>query len=160
MVLISVKWLFMHFDSCHVYIFYIQLLQKRINIQINIWRNTFNKERVHVYRCGFLTSCILIDEVNNYTGVILSIACFDLNHAIFTCLDFWHRLSSIERYLPYFFLSYDVAVIQWLTLCHKNRMTTRYITLGYWRVTSWCCPWQRYVFYWNNVNIKGGKIPF
>ena len=34
------------------------------------------------------------------------------------------------------FLSYDVAVIQWLTSCHKNRMTTRYITLGYWRVTS------------------------
>ena len=33
-------------------------------------------------------------------------------------------------------LSYDVAVIQWLTSCHKNRMTTRYITLGYWRVTS------------------------
>ena len=34
--------------------------------------------------------------------------------------------------LTYFALSYDVAVIQWLTSCHKNRMTTRYITLGYW----------------------------
>ena len=33
-------------------------------------------------------------------------------------------------------LSYDVAVIQWLTSCHKNHMTTRYITLGYWCVTS------------------------
>ena len=33
-------------------------------------------------------------------------------------------------------LNKDVAVIQWLTSCHKNRMTTRYITLGYWRVTS------------------------
>ena len=30
------------------------------------------------------------------------------------------------------FLSYDVAVIQWITSCHKNRMTTRVITL--WRV--------------------------
>ena len=30
-------------------------------------------------------------------------------------------------------LSYDVAVIQWITSCHKNRMTTRYIALGYWR---------------------------
>ena len=29
--------------------------------------------------CGFLTSSILSDEVNNYTGVILRIACFDLN---------------------------------------------------------------------------------
>ena len=29
-------------------------------------------------------------------------------------------------------LSYDVAVIQWITSCHKNHMTTRVITL--WRV--------------------------
>ena len=28
-------------------------------------------------------------------------------------------------------LSHDVAVIQWITSCHKNRMTTRVITL--WR---------------------------
>ena len=28
-------------------------------------------------------------------------------------------------------LSYDIAVIQWIPLCHKNRMTTRIITL-------WC----------------------
>ena len=51
-------------------------------------------------------------------------------------------------------LSYDVAVIQWITSCHKNRMTTRYITLGYWRVTSWCRPWQRYVFYWNKYLLR------
>ena len=29
-------------------------------------------------------------------------------------------------------LSYDVAVIQWIMSCHKNRMTRRVITL--WRV--------------------------
>ena len=29
-------------------------------------------------------------------------------------------------------LSYDVAVIQWISSCHKNRMTTRVIAL--WRV--------------------------
>ena len=85
----------MHFDSCHVYIFYIQLFQERINIQIKILRNTFYKERVHVYMYRFLTSNILIDEVNNYIGVILRIACFDLNCPLFTCLDFRHRLSSI-----------------------------------------------------------------
>ena len=45
--------------------------------------------------CGFLTPGILIDEVNNYTGVILRTARFDLNCPLFTCLDFWHRLSSI-----------------------------------------------------------------
>ena len=32
-------------------------------------------------------------------------------------------------------------------------------TLGYWRVTSWCRSWQRYVFCWNIVNFKGDKIP-
>ena len=32
----------------------------------------------------------------------------------------------------YFLLSYDVAVIQWITSCHKNHMTARVITL--WRV--------------------------
>ena len=50
--------------------------------------------------CGFLTSSVLIDEVNNYTGVILRIACFDLNCPIFTWLDFWHRLSSILKDVP------------------------------------------------------------
>ena len=29
-------------------------------------------------------------------------------------------------------LSYDVAIIQWITSCHKNRLTARKITL--WRV--------------------------
>ena len=58
------------------------------------------------------------------------------------------------------YLSYDVTVIQRLMSCHKNCMTTHYITLGYWCVTSWCHPWQRYVYYWNNVNFKGDKIPF
>ena len=31
-----------------------------------------------------------------------------------------------------FQISYDVAVVQWITPCHKNRTTTRVITL--WRV--------------------------
>ena len=33
-------------------------------------------------------------------------------------------------------LSYDVAVIHWITSCHKNRMTTRVITLWCKYVTS------------------------
>ena len=32
--------------------------------------------------------------------------------------------------ISYSILSYDIAVIQWLTSCHKHPMTTRYITLG------------------------------
>ena len=35
-----------------------------------------------------------------------------------------------------FFLFYDVAVFQWITSCHKNRMTTRVITLLREYVTS------------------------
>ena len=39
-----------------------------------------------------------------------------------------HIISTVT----YTDLSHDVAVIQWITSCHKNRMTTRVITL--WRV--------------------------
>ena len=33
-------------------------------------------------------------------------------------------------------LSYDVALNQWITSCHKNHMTTRVITLWRERITS------------------------
>ena len=36
----------------------------------------------------------------------------------------------------YSYLSHDVAVIQWITSCHKNCMTTRVITLWREHVTS------------------------
>ena len=38
-------------------------------------------------------------------------------------------ISPVSRY---FRISYDVAVVQWITSCNKNRMPTRVITL--WRV--------------------------
>ena len=41
----------------------------------------------------------------------------------------FHRMNFSYTYIH---LSYDVAVIQWITSCHKNRMITRVITL--WRV--------------------------
>ena len=44
-------------------------------------------------------------------------------------------LAKILVYMAavlYKYLSYDVTVFQWITSCHKNRMTTRVITL--WRV--------------------------
>ena len=37
-----------------------------------------------------------------------------------------------QPYIADYLLSYDVAVIQWITSCYKNRMTTRVITL--WRI--------------------------
>ena len=40
--------------------------------------------------------------------------------------------KSLTSFKQNYVLSYDVAVIQWITSCHKNRMTTRLITL--WRV--------------------------
>ena len=36
----------------------------------------------------------------------------------------------------YFYLSYGIAVIQWIMSCHKNRMTTRVMTLRHEYVTS------------------------
>ena len=68
----------------------------------------------------------------NETILVASQHCKNVN---LTTFQFFTRLicasASVNNRL-----SYDVAVIQWLTSCHKNRMTTRYITLGYWRVTS------------------------
>ena len=40
------------------------------------------------------------------------------------------------KLIPEMFLSYDVAVIQWITSCYKNHMTARVITLGRVHVTS------------------------
>ena len=40
-------------------------------------------------------------------------------------------LHVIITFVKKRYLSYDVAVIQWITSCHKTRMTTRVITL--WR---------------------------
>ena len=57
------------------------------------------------------------------------------------CLSFYFRLHVLRAAecsngpSSYFTLSYEVAVTQWLTSCHKNRMTTRYLTLCYCRVT-------------------------
>ena len=38
--------------------------------------------------------------------------------------------TTIKSFV-YISLSYDVAVIQWITLCYRNRMNTGYVTL--WR---------------------------
>ena len=52
-------------------------------------------------------------------------------------------------------------VIQWITSCHKTRMTTRLITLRRVYLTSLTTfmSTMRYS-YWNNVHFKGDKIPF
>ena len=54
-----------------------------------------------------------------YMGLFISLTCFpdDVSNP---------GLSILALYI---FLSYDVAVFQWITSCHKNRMTTRVITL-------------------------------
>ena len=41
-----------------------------------------------------------------------------------------------DHCLSVYFLSHGVAVIQWIISCHKNRLTTRVITLWRERVTS------------------------
>ena len=42
-------------------------------------------------------------------------------HRIIMVFDF-----NFGLHVLYFFLSHDVAVIQWITSCYKNRMTTRH----------------------------------
>ena len=56
-----------------------------------------------------------------FKGVCISRACFR---------------NVLEDILHELYLSYDVAVFQWITSCHKNRMTTRVITLSREYVTS------------------------
>ena len=65
--------------------------------------------------------------------------------SVFWSGNFFLRLFLIIAYLyllitkpsdEYFHLSYDVAVFQWITSCHKNRMTTRVLTLLREYVTS------------------------
>ena len=68
-----------------------------------------------------------------------------------------YLLSGCDSYM---FLSYDIAVNQWITSCHKNRMTTHYITLWQKQETSWRCPCQPCIFCWTTVNFKGNKIKF
>ena len=63
-------------------------------------------------------------------------------------------------------LSHDVAVIQWITSCHKNRMPTRVITL--WRVnvtafTTYVSTMRflteiMFIFKAINSNLKGHMI--
>ena len=56
----------------------------------------------------------------------------------------------------YFHLSDGVAVIQWITSCHKNRMTTRVITL-------WCVDnvlGKNTFSSGNIVKFEGDKIYF
>ena len=45
---------------------------------------------------------------------------------IVSCYLGCYILQTFSRYIN---LSYDVAVFKWITSCHKNRMTTRVITL-------------------------------
>ena len=64
---------------------------------------------------------------------------FKLRHKIISEI-LYHSDSSVFM-LYYIFgqklhLSYDVVVFQWITSCHKNRMTTRVITLLREYVTS------------------------
>ena len=54
-----------------------------------------------------------------------------VNYCLYVELNIIIGLSAVTASCKTF-LSYGVAVIQWIMSCHKNRMTTRVITL--WRV--------------------------
>ena len=52
------------------------------------------------------------------------------------------------------YLSYDIAIIQWITLCHKNRMAARIIIT----ITENVCVSNGFS-YWNNVYFEGETTP-
>ena len=58
------------------------------------------------------------------------------------CAHTMIKVRKINSFHIYFY-HYDVAVIQWLSSFHNNRMTTCYITPGSWHVTSLRRPWHR-----------------
>ena len=58
-----------------------------------------------------------------------------------------------------FFLSYDVAVIQYITSCHKNHINTRVKTLWREHVTSLTTSMSAMRFL-NNVHFEGDKFNF
>ena len=59
-----------------------------------------------------------------------------------------------------FFLSYDVAVIQWITSCHKNRMTSRVIILWHVHVTPLTTSRSALCFLIERMIENGNEIPF
>ena len=62
--------------------------------------------------------------------------------------------------LPYCPLSYDVAVIQWIKSCHKNRLTTRNNTLARRRNVIDNVRVNNVFPCGNNGHFGGDKIPF
>ena len=54
---------------------------------------------------------------------------FEANDIMIIGINTFRSIGSMGRKKPC--LSYDVAVIQWIAVFHKNRMTTQVITL--WR---------------------------
>ena len=58
-------------------------------------------------------------------------------------------------------LSYDVAVFQWITSCHKNHMTTHVITLLREYVTSLVTSVTTMLIFIGNMStFRGDKIVF
>ena len=65
---------------------------------------------------------------------------------VLSCCGSFNRFQQKSVSSEAMAIYHEVAVIQWLTSRHKNRMTTRHITIGYLCVMPWCCLWC-YVFY-------------
>ena len=58
-------------------------------------------------------------------------------------------------------LSYDIAVNQWITSCHNNRMTTRVVTLRRVHVTSLTTSVSTMLFFIEiNFNLNAIKSRF
>ena len=76
---------------------------------------------------------------------------------IFNTFDEIYLVFTSKK-VNYPYLSYDVAVIQWKTSCHKNRMTTLVLTLWCVCVTSLTTSVVHNAF--SHVHFEGNEIPF
>ena len=123
-----------------------------------------------LYRVSYLSESIHILNI----GALEDLLWFQLNwflHIVFymyfeDCLINLHHLWDVGSMWHKLFISV-IAVIQWITSCHKNgHMTTRVITL--WRIyvmSFWQRPCQQWVFFLKyssaqelKPNLKGHMI--
>ena len=87
---------------------------------------TYTHMTSYWHRCDVITS-----QQSQYDVILTLCACWVVVYSLFVA--FWAFDCSCMVYIC---LSYDITVIHWITSCHKNRMTTRVITLWCVCVTS------------------------
>ena len=96
-------------------------------------RLPFRNWLVYMYCCIKTIDSIIMDALC-IPSVSMCVCYLTVIYHVFTCIG----QETIE-----YLLSHDVTVIQWITPCHKNHMTTHVITL-----------WREHVSHANNAFLN------